>query len=320
MRARSRRRSRASPASTLEAVSLSAVGPGPSRSASSWKGASSPSVSIARAPASTASSPERCRDASESPSALLLSSVSATNAAGRRKARLSTRWTSAASVVHSCRNPRRNGMTSLAGPVPGKSVRRRVLAAALGMTAVLAVSASAAQARPASTNLSLVAYSTPAGAFGKIIPAFQATPAGKDVTFKQSYGASGPQAAAVHNGLPADVVNLSLAPDVSVLSQAGLVSTTLEQGQVRRHGHRLDRRLRRPQGQPQEHQDVGRPDQAGHPGHQREPVHLGRRALERHGRVGRADQARTRPRSRPTPTSRRSTRTSRCRTRARAPR
>ena len=60
----------------------------------------------------------------------------------------------------------------------------------------------------------------------------------------------------------------------------------LEQGQVRRHGHRLDRRVRRAQGQPQEHQDLERPDQAGHPGHQREPVHLGRRALERHGRLG----------------------------------
>jgi sulfate/thiosulfate-binding protein len=102
---------------------------------------------------------------------------------------------------------------------------RLLLATALGLTAALAVATSAAQARPAATNLSLVAYSTPAAAFSKIIPAFQATPAGKDVTFKQSYGASGPQAAAVHNGLPADVVNLSLAPDVSVLTQAGLVST-----------------------------------------------------------------------------------------------
>ena len=96
---------------------------------------------------------------------------------------------------------------------------------------MLAVATSAAQARPSATNLSLVAYSTPAGAFSKIIPAFQKTAAGKDVTFKQSYGASGPQAAAVHNGLPADVVNLSLAPDVSVLSQAGLVSTTWNKDQ-----------------------------------------------------------------------------------------
>jgi sulfate/thiosulfate transport system substrate-binding protein len=117
-------------------------------------------------------------------------------------------------------------MTSLVGAVPRKSVRRRALAAALGVTAVLAVSVSAAQARPAdSVKLSLVGYSTPAGAYGALIPAFQKTAAGKDVTFRQSFGPSGPQAAAVHNGLPADVVNLSLAPDITVLSQAGLVST-----------------------------------------------------------------------------------------------
>jgi sulfate/thiosulfate transport system substrate-binding protein len=122
-------------------------------------------------------------------------------------------------------------MTSLVRALPGKNVGRRLLATALGLAAVCAIATSAAQARPASTNLSLVAYSTPAGAFSKIIPAFQATAAGKDVTFKQSYGASGPQAAAVHNGLPADVVNLSLAPDVSVLSQAGLVSTSWNKDQ-----------------------------------------------------------------------------------------
>jgi sulfate/thiosulfate transport system substrate-binding protein len=116
-------------------------------------------------------------------------------------------------------------MTVLTRAPRKKVAGRRLLAIALGLTAVLAISTSAAQARRASTNLSLVAYSTPAGAYSKIIPAFQATAAGKDVTFKQSYGASGPQAAAVHNGLPADIVNLSLAPDVSVLSQAGLIST-----------------------------------------------------------------------------------------------
>jgi sulfate/thiosulfate transport system substrate-binding protein len=101
----------------------------------------------------------------------------------------------------------------------------RLLTVALGLAALLVTAVSAAEARPSGVSLSLVAYSTPAGAYSKIIPAFQATPAGSGVTFKQSYGASGTQAAAVHNGLPADVVNLSLAPDVSVLSQAGLIGT-----------------------------------------------------------------------------------------------
>ncbi len=121
-------------------------------------------------------------------------------------------------------------MTLLSRAARRKTVGR-LLATALGLSAVLATASSAvggtaAERRSSSTNLSLVAYSTPAAAFSKIIAAFQKTQAGKDITFRQSYGASGSQAAAVHNGLPADVVNLSLAPDVSVLSQAGLVSTT----------------------------------------------------------------------------------------------
>ena len=44
------------------------------------------------------------------------------------------------------------------------------------------------------TTLALVAYSTPKEAFAKIIPAFQTTPAGRGITFTQSYGPSGDQA------------------------------------------------------------------------------------------------------------------------------
>jgi sulfate/thiosulfate-binding protein len=117
-------------------------------------------------------------------------------------------------------------MTKLVGAVPKRTAGRRLLAIGLGLAAVCAIATSAAQARPADVKLSLVGYSTPAAAYSALIPAFQKTPAGAGVTFKQSFGASGPQAAAVHNGLPADVVNLSLAPDISVLSQAGLVSTS----------------------------------------------------------------------------------------------
>jgi sulfate transport system substrate-binding protein len=124
-------------------------------------------------------------------------------------------------------------MTLLSRAPRSRFAGRRLVATALGFTAVLAVAASAAEARSSGVSLSLVAYSTPAGAYSKIIPAFQATPAGSGVTFKQSYGASGTQAAAVHNGLPADVVNLSLAPDVSVLSQAGLISTNWNKTQYK---------------------------------------------------------------------------------------
>jgi sulfate transport system substrate-binding protein len=69
-------------------------------------------------------------------------------------------------------------------------------------------------------SVSLIAYSTPQEAYEEIIPAFRRTPNGEGVGFKQSYGASGDQARAVEAGLSADVVALSLAPDVDKLVEA----------------------------------------------------------------------------------------------------
>ena len=73
------------------------------------------------------------------------------------------------------------------------------------------------------SRVDLVAYSTPRDAFAKIIPAFQATPAGKGASFSESYGASGEQARAVAAGLPADVLELSLQPDMTDLVKGGVV-------------------------------------------------------------------------------------------------
>jgi sulfate transport system substrate-binding protein len=75
-----------------------------------------------------------------------------------------------------------------------------------------------------STRLSLVAYSTPQEAYEGLVPAFQKTDAGKDVGFSQSYGASGDQERAVEAGLDADVVALSLAPDIEKLVKADKVA------------------------------------------------------------------------------------------------
>lgn len=83
----------------------------------------------------------------------------------------------------------------------------------------------AGKALPAA-ELSLVAYSTPQEAYEKIIAAFQKTAEGKNVTFTQSYGASGDQSRAVVAGLPADVVAFSLAPDMDRLVKANLVAST----------------------------------------------------------------------------------------------
>jgi sulfate transport system substrate-binding protein len=98
-------------------------------------------------------------------------------------------------------------------------VRRSILA----VIAALVLASSAAGATK-DTKLSLVAYSTPGAAFAKIIPAFQKTAAGRNISFDQSYGASEVQAKAVIAGLPADVVDLSLEPDIQRLVSAGFVA------------------------------------------------------------------------------------------------
>jgi len=73
------------------------------------------------------------------------------------------------------------------------------------------------------SKLTLVAYSTPEEAYRELIPAFNKTPQGKGVGFEQSYAASGEQSRAVEGGLPADVVEFSLEPDMTRLVDAGLV-------------------------------------------------------------------------------------------------
>src|SRR4029450_3693409 len=101
---------------------------------------------------------------------------------------------------------------------------RRIWFTFLPAVLLAAAVAVGAQAAGSSTTLSLVAYSTPKDAYAKIIPAFQATSAGKSVSFNQSYGASGDQARAVAAGLSADIVALSLEPDGSTLCSEGTLA------------------------------------------------------------------------------------------------
>jgi sulfate/thiosulfate transport system substrate-binding protein len=82
--------------------------------------------------------------------------------------------------------------------------------------------------KPADTPVvSFAAYSTPREVYGKIIPAFQAKwkeDHNQSVIFQESYGGSTTQAQNVVNGYPADVVALSLAPDVDTIKAAGLIT------------------------------------------------------------------------------------------------
>jgi sulfate transport system substrate-binding protein len=96
----------------------------------------------------------------------------------------------------------------------------RVIWIALLGVALLAGSASGARS---GGSIALVAYSTPKDAYGSIISSFQKTSAGNGTGFSQSYGASGDQARAVAAGQSADLVALSLDPDVNLLVGKGLV-------------------------------------------------------------------------------------------------
>jgi sulfate/thiosulfate-binding protein len=111
------------------------------------------------------------------------------------------------------------------------TMRIRLAAAVVSLLfAALALSACGSSSSGGGGNhLTLVAYSTPQSVFEKLIPAFEATPAGKGVSFSQSYGPSGEQSRAVANGLHADVVNFSLEPDVERLVKSGMVAPSWNQ-------------------------------------------------------------------------------------------
>lgn len=82
---------------------------------------------------------------------------------------------------------------------------------------------------PAETPvINFAAYSTPREAYGKIIPAFvsrwKEAHEDQNVIFQESYAGSTTQAANVIAGYEADVVALSLAPDVDQIAGAGLIT------------------------------------------------------------------------------------------------
>ena len=122
------------------------------------------------------------------------------------------------------------------------------------------------------SKLSLVAYAVPKVGFDKVIPAFNATPAGKGITFSQSYGASGDQSRKVESGLPTDIVQL--------------------QRRARRHAAREVRPGRR---------DLEPERAQGHPvrlgGHDRRPARAIRRA-SRPGTTCSSRASRSSPRTR----------------------
>jgi sulfate transport system substrate-binding protein len=108
---------------------------------------------------------------------------------------------------------------------PGRGLGLASLASlAAAPFALLALPTVAAAQTGGSVNL--VAYSTPKPAYTVLAQDFAKTKGGAGVTVSPSFGPSGTQATSVVDGLPADVVNFSLEPDLSKLVKAGLVSSS----------------------------------------------------------------------------------------------
>ena len=105
-----------------------------------------------------------------------------------------------------------------------------VAAACSSSDSSTSASGSAGACTPADVPvINFAAYSTPREAYGKIIPAFvsqwKEDHDDQNVIFQESYAGSTTQAANVIAGYEADVVALSLAPDVDQIVDAGLITS-----------------------------------------------------------------------------------------------
>jgi sulfate/thiosulfate transport system substrate-binding protein len=112
-----------------------------------------------------------------------------------------------------------------------RASRRLVRGAGIGALALLSLALTTLPAgAQTGGSVSLIAYSTPKPAYAVLAADFAKTKAGAGVTISQSFGPSGTQATAVIDGLPADVVNFSLEPDMDKVVKAGLVSSSWDKG------------------------------------------------------------------------------------------
>ncbi|MCA1981527.1 sulfate ABC transporter substrate-binding protein [Nocardioides nematodiphilus] len=104
----------------------------------------------------------------------------------------------------------------------------KVTVAAVSAAGVLALtgcgSNSGSSAGGGADTINVVGYSVLQQANKGVEAAFEKTADGKNVEFKESYGASGDQSRAVLAGAKADEVHLSLEPDVQKLVDAGIVA------------------------------------------------------------------------------------------------
>ena len=83
-------------------------------------------------------------------------------------------------------------------------------------------------------KIDVVGYSTPESVYTDgLQPAFEKTPAGKGVSFSDSFGASGDQSRAVEAGQSASLVHFSVGGDMTRLVDAGIVDANWDKNKYR---------------------------------------------------------------------------------------
>ncbi len=118
-------------------------------------------------------------------------------------------------------------------PARAAALGTAALGAAAALTVLSVLPGSRAAGGPPGTALTVVAFSQAEPAVRALGAAFAATPEGTGTTVAGSYGASGAQSRAIVAGQPADLVMLSLAPDIDRLVRAGLVAPGWDAGPTR---------------------------------------------------------------------------------------
>jgi len=107
-----------------------------------------------------------------------------------------------------------------------KTTARRLVSTTL-VTCLMAMGGVSTLAGAATTtNVNVVGYSVVGPAYKALEAAFEATPAGQNVTFTNTFGSSDTETNNVAKGLAADVVNLSYASNMATLVTAGKVPST----------------------------------------------------------------------------------------------
>ena len=114
------------------------------------------------------------------------------------------------------------------------SLRGGILAVGVAALALVGAGCGDSEGGGGGKEIAVVGYSTPEAVYAEVLePAFLETPAGKGVTFSDSFGASGDQRRAVEAGQEADIVHFAQGGDMIALEEGGQVDANWDKNKYK---------------------------------------------------------------------------------------